>query len=161
MKQRAVFPQDIHQLFEEQAARTPEAVAVVCEGHQLTYGNLNARANQLSHHLRGIGVAGALMGICVERSLEMVVGLLGILKGRRGVCAAGSGIPQERSRVHGGRLPDSGAADTRRMTQLFRLNGESMPCLIWIRPGPLVRRAAGERPGQRAGWDSRPKAWSM
>ena len=77
------FPQDryIHQLFEEQAARTPEAVAVVCEGHQLTYGNLNARANQLAHHLRGIGVEPeALVGICVERSLEMVVGLLATLK---------------------------------------------------------------------------------
>jgi len=77
------FPQDryIHQLFEEQAARTPEAVAVVCEGQQLTYGDLNARANQLAHHLRAIGVEPeVLVGICVGRSLEMVVGLLAILK---------------------------------------------------------------------------------
>ena len=77
------YPQDkcIHQLFEEQVERTPDAVAVVFENEQLTYHELNCRANQLAHYLRSMGVsADALVGICVERSLEMVVGLLGILK---------------------------------------------------------------------------------
>ena len=79
----ADYPRDqcIHQLFETQAARTPEAVAVVFEDRQLTYAELNARANQLAHYLRELGVGPeVLVGICVERSLEMVVGLLGILK---------------------------------------------------------------------------------
>ena len=71
----------IHQLFEEQVERTPDAVAVVFENEQLTYQQLNCRANQLGHYLRSLGVgADELVGICVERSLEMVVGLLGILK---------------------------------------------------------------------------------
>jgi amino acid adenylation domain-containing protein/thioester reductase-like protein len=71
----------VHQLFEDQARRAPEAVAAWFEGRQLTYGELNARSNQLAHHLRWLGVGpDVLVGICVERSLEMVVGLLGILK---------------------------------------------------------------------------------
>ncbi|MFB2880052.1 non-ribosomal peptide synthase/polyketide synthase, partial [Floridanema aerugineum] len=71
----------IHQLFEEQVEKTPDAIAVVFENQQLTYRELNDRSNQLAHHLRSLGVgADVLVGICVERSLEMLVGLLGILK---------------------------------------------------------------------------------
>ena len=77
------YPADrcVHQLFEEQVGRTPEAVVVVFENQQLTYRELNARSNQLAHYLRDLGVGPEmLVGICLERSLEMVVGLLGILK---------------------------------------------------------------------------------
>jgi amino acid adenylation domain-containing protein len=71
----------IHQLFEEQVKRTPDAVAVVCSQQQLTYNELNCRANQLAHYLQSLGVKpDTLVGICLERSLEMIVGLLGILK---------------------------------------------------------------------------------
>ncbi|MFZ0748879.1 MAG: amino acid adenylation domain-containing protein, partial [Pyrinomonadaceae bacterium] len=71
----------IHELFEEQVGRTPEAVAVEFEGEQLTYAELNVRSNQLARHLRRQGVAAeSLVGICVERSLAMVVGLLGVMK---------------------------------------------------------------------------------
>ena len=71
----------IHQLFEAQVEQTPEAVAVVFEKDQLTYRELNQRSNQLAHYLRARGVrSGTMVGICVERSLEMVIGLLGILK---------------------------------------------------------------------------------
>ena len=80
---RREYPRDkcVHQLFEEQVGRTPEAVAVVFENQQLTYRELNARSNQLAHYLRDLGVGPEmLVGICLERSLEMVVGLLGILK---------------------------------------------------------------------------------
>lgn len=71
----------VHQLFEEQVERTPDAIAVVFEGLSLTYRELNARANQLGHHLRSLGVGpDVLVGLFVERSLDMVVGLLGILK---------------------------------------------------------------------------------
>ncbi len=75
------FGKCIHQLFEVQVERTPDAVAVVFEDQELTYRELNARANQLAHYLQGLGVCPeVLLGICVERSVEMVVGLLGILK---------------------------------------------------------------------------------
>ena len=69
------------ELFAAQVARTPDAVAVVFEEQSLSYGELDARANQLAHHLRALGVGPeVVVGLCVERSLEMVVGLLGILK---------------------------------------------------------------------------------
>lgn len=77
------YPQElcIHQLFETQVERTPEAVAVVFEDEQLTYREVNRHANQLAHFLRSVGVGPeVLVGIAVERSLEMVVGLYGILK---------------------------------------------------------------------------------
>ncbi len=71
----------VHELFEEQVERTPDAVAVVFDGEQLSYRDLNERANQLAHYLKGKGVGPEVrVGICLERSLEMVVGLLGILK---------------------------------------------------------------------------------
>ena len=71
----------LHPAIEQQVERTPDAPAVVFEGEQLTYSELNARANQLAHRLRKLGVGpGVLAGICAERSLEMVIGLLGILK---------------------------------------------------------------------------------
>ncbi|MFP4411180.1 non-ribosomal peptide synthetase [Coleofasciculus sp.] len=80
---RQDYPKDtcIHQLFEAQVEQTPDAVAAVFEDQQLTYRDLNCRANQLAHYLEKLGVGPeVLVGICVERSLEMVVGLLGILK---------------------------------------------------------------------------------
>ncbi|MEM7133968.1 MAG: amino acid adenylation domain-containing protein [Chloroflexota bacterium] len=71
----------VHHLFEEQTERTPNAIAVVFEGKQLTYKELNERANQLAHHLHSLGAGiETLVGICVERSIEMIVGLLGVLK---------------------------------------------------------------------------------
>ncbi|EDN67484.1 non-ribosomal peptide synthetase [Beggiatoa sp. PS] len=68
-------------LFEEQVDKTPNVIAVVFEGKQLTYQALNTKANQLARHLQQLAVkAEVLVGICLERSLEMVIGLLGILK---------------------------------------------------------------------------------
>jgi amino acid adenylation domain-containing protein len=73
--------QCIHQQFEAQVERTPTAIAVVFENQTLTYQALNAQANRLAHYLRSLGVGpDLLVGICVERSLAMVVGLLAILK---------------------------------------------------------------------------------
>ncbi|MEG4235607.1 amino acid adenylation domain-containing protein [Microcoleus sp. Pol11C3] len=87
----------IHQLFEEQVERTPDAVAIVFEGEQLSYLELNARANQLAHYLqkRGVGPE-VLVGICVERSFEMIVGLLGILKAGGAYVPLDPAYPQER-----------------------------------------------------------------
>lgn len=76
-------PQDscLHWLVETQVQRTPDVVAVVFEGQQLTYQQLNQKANQLAHYLQRLGVGPEVMvGVCMERSLEMVVALLGILK---------------------------------------------------------------------------------
>ncbi|MBW3585942.1 MAG: amino acid adenylation domain-containing protein, partial [Cyanobacteria bacterium 0813] len=87
----------IHQLFEAQVERTPDAVAVVFEGEQLTYLQLNQRANQLAHHLQKMGVEPEmLVGICVERSLEMIVGLLGILKAGGAYLPLDPSYPQDR-----------------------------------------------------------------
>ncbi len=73
--------QCIHQLFETQVERTPNAIAVIYEDVQLTYRELNVRANQLAHYLQRIGVGPeVLVALCIERSLEMMIGLLGILK---------------------------------------------------------------------------------
>jgi len=86
------YPRDktIVDLFEEQVAKTPDAIAVVFENQQLTYQELNRRSNQLAHYLHNIGVKPeVLVGICVERSLEMNIGILGILK------AGGAYVPLE------------------------------------------------------------------
>jgi amino acid adenylation domain-containing protein len=82
----------VHQLFEEQVARTPSAVALVFKEQQLTYAQLNARANQLAHFLQKQGVGpNVLVGLCMDRSLDMVVGVLGILK------AGGAYVPLDPS----------------------------------------------------------------
>jgi amino acid adenylation domain-containing protein/non-ribosomal peptide synthase protein (TIGR01720 family) len=71
----------VHQLFEAQARETPARVAVVCEDRSLTYEELNRRANQLAHYLQQAGVGPEVaVGLCAERSVEMMIGLLGILK---------------------------------------------------------------------------------
>jgi amino acid adenylation domain-containing protein len=80
---KADYPNDkcVHEFFEEQVARTPHAVAVSFEGDWLTYHELNQRANRLARHLRNLGVGPeVVVGLCMERCLEMVVGMLGILK---------------------------------------------------------------------------------
>ncbi|PSB51011.1 non-ribosomal peptide synthetase [filamentous cyanobacterium Phorm 6] len=93
------YPQEkcIHQLFEEQVERTPDAVAVVYQEKQLTYRELNVKANQLANYLRSQGVGPeVLVGICVERSLEMIIGLLGILKAGGAYVPLDPNYPSER-----------------------------------------------------------------
>ena len=88
----------VHELFEEQARRTPEAEAVVCEGQRLSYGELNRRSNQLAWHLMSLGVGpDDVVGLCVERSVEMVVGILGILKAGGAYLPLDATYPPERS----------------------------------------------------------------
>ena len=85
------------QLFAAQAARTPDTIAVVFEDTALTYAELDARANQLAHHLQGLGVGPeVVVGLCVERSLEMVVALLGILKAGGAYLPLDPGYPPDR-----------------------------------------------------------------
>lgn len=87
----------IHRLFEAQAARTPDAIALVYEDEQLTYAQLNARSNQLAHYLRTLGVgAETLVGVCTDRSLEMVIALLGVLKAGGAYLPLDPSYPSER-----------------------------------------------------------------
>lgn len=82
----------VHDLFSEQATRTAASVAVICGEQQFTYAELNQRANRIAHELRKSGVrAEARVGLCVERSLDLIVGLLAILK------AGGAYVPLDPS----------------------------------------------------------------
>ncbi|MEO6238543.1 MAG: amino acid adenylation domain-containing protein [Vicinamibacterales bacterium] len=97
----------IHELFEEWSARTPDALAVVSEADQLTYGELNARANQLAHHLIASGVGPDVpVGLCVQRSTSLMVGLLGILKAGGAYVPLDPGLPKSRLSLI---LADAGA----------------------------------------------------
>ncbi|HET7463284.1 MAG TPA: amino acid adenylation domain-containing protein, partial [Longimicrobium sp.] len=120
----AEYPDDacIHELFEAQARRTPAAVAVVHEGGRLTYAELNAGANRLAHHLRERGVAPDVrVALCLERSPEMLVGVLAVLK------AGGAYVPLE---------PEHPAERLRHVLD------DSAPALL-LTHSPLAGRFAG------------------
>ena len=105
---REVPPATVPELFAAQAARTPDSIAAVFEGESLTYGELDARSNRLAHHLRGLGVGPeVVVGLCVERSLEMPVGLIGILKAGGAYLPLDPNYPAERLAFM---LEDAGAA---------------------------------------------------
>jgi len=89
----AEYPQVcLHELFEEQARETPDVAAVIFEGQQLSYRELDDKANRLARHLRSLGVGPDVrVGICMERCLEMIVGVLGVLK------AGGAYVPLDPS----------------------------------------------------------------
>ena len=96
-----------HQLFEDQVERTPDALAVVFEDQRLTYAELNQRANQLAHHLQTLGVQPeTLVGICLERSPEMIVSVLAVLKAGGAYLPLDPTYPPERLAFM---LEDSGA----------------------------------------------------
>ncbi|WP_414620773.1 amino acid adenylation domain-containing protein [Calothrix sp. CCY 0018] len=86
----------IHQLFAEQAAKTPNRIAVVYENEKITYAELNCKANQLANYLQTLGVKPrVVVGLCVERSLEMIIGLLAILKAGGAYLPLDPMLPQE------------------------------------------------------------------
>jgi amino acid adenylation domain-containing protein len=87
----------VAQRFEAQVRRTPDAIAVVAGGERLTYAQLNARANRLAHHLRALGVAPETrVGVCIERSLDLVVAIYGVLKSGGAFVPLDPGYPAER-----------------------------------------------------------------
>jgi amino acid adenylation domain-containing protein len=89
----------VHELFEKQVLRTPNARAVVAEGAHITYAQLNQRANRLAHYLRGIGVnPGVLVGIHMERCVEMIVAVLGVLKAGGAYVPLDPTYPRDRTR---------------------------------------------------------------
>ena len=93
------YPSDkcIHQLFEQQVARSPDAIAIVYDDQQLSYGELNRRANQLAHYLRTLGVGPEVpVGVCMERSIDVVVAILGTLKAGGAYVPLDPQYPKER-----------------------------------------------------------------
>ena len=84
-------------LFETQVTNRPDAVALICESEQLTFGELNARANQLAHHMQGLGVGReSIVGICIDRSLEMAVAIVATLKAGAAYLPLDPEYPRER-----------------------------------------------------------------
>jgi amino acid adenylation domain-containing protein len=120
----------LHQLIEEQAQRTPAAVAVSFADEQLTYQQLDRLANRLAHYLRTIGVGPeVLVAICMDRSLDIMVGLLGILKAGGAYLPLDPSYPKERLAYM---LADSGASvllTQQRLAENFSSHGPHIVCL--------------------------------
>ena len=129
---RADFPRDkcIHQLFEKQVARTPDAPAVVFEDEQISYAELNRRSNRLAHYLRELGVGpDARVAVCMERSIEMVVALMAVLKAGGAYVPLDPAYPVERLRFM---LEDSeplALLTQRHLARLFSGIGGKVPVL--------------------------------
>ena len=142
-------------LFEAQAARTPAALAVVGEQDSLSYGELSGRANQLAHHLRGLGVGPeTVVGLCLERTPAMLVGLLGILKAGGAYLPLDPDYPRERLAFM---LADAGAAVVLTQTSLReRLPAQGLRIVRLDDHWPAIARhptlppAAGLQPGNIA-----------
>jgi amino acid adenylation domain-containing protein len=147
--------QYLHTIIEAQVEYTPDAVAVVFEDAHLTYRELNRRANQFAHHLRGLGVGpDTLVGISMERSLEMVIGLLGILKAGGAYVPLDPAYPRERLAFM---LEDSCTPIL--LTQ--RHLGESLPTSAGARhlicldaDWPLIAGESAENPTSTVGPDN-------
>ena len=143
---KAEFPSEkcVHELFEEQVRRSPQATAVVFEKEELSYGELNARANRLAHYLRELGVQpDERVAICVERGFEMIVGLLAILKAGGGYVPLDPAYPEERLQYM---LEDSAPIlllTQRHLEDRFSGIGDSVPVLDLNGPPPgrVSRRA--------------------
>jgi amino acid adenylation domain-containing protein len=129
----APYPKDkcIHELFEMQVAQNPDAVAVVFEDQELTYGELNKKSNQLAHYLiqeRGVK-PDTLVGICVERSLQMVIGIVGILKAGGAYVPLDPDYPQARLRYM---LEDANLTTVITQTHLKDKAQLSDDCAVYI-----------------------------
>ncbi|PBP78634.1 non-ribosomal peptide synthetase, partial [Pseudomonas syringae] len=144
------YPQGtcVHQLFEAQVEKTPEAIALVFEARTFTYAQLNARANQLAHHLIGLGIGpDDRVAICVERSPEMVVGLLGILKAGAAYVPLDPAYPEQRLRYM---LEDSAPAAVLVQSATRALPGELAVPLLDLEGG-CWEAEADHDPVARAG----------
>ena len=151
-KTEAEYPQDggIHQLFEAQVERTPDAVAVSFAGETLTYRELDQRANQLAHHLQKLGAGpDVVAGLCVERSLEMVTGLLGMLKGGAACLPLDPSYPRERLAFM---LQDSGALLLLTQSKLLdRLPHSDTQVICLDSEWDAISQQSGEPAAQSAG----------
>lgn len=104
---RVSYPRDmpVHELAAAQAAAEPDAVAIACAGERLTYRELDHRSNQLGRHLRAAGIRpGRIVGVCIERSAELLVAVLGVLKAGGAVCLLEAPLPQTSAEIEAARL---------------------------------------------------------
>jgi amino acid adenylation domain-containing protein len=151
---RAKYPRDrcVHELFQEQAARTPAAVAVAGGGATLTYAELNQRANRLAHRLRALGVhPESLVGLCAERTPDMVVGLLGILKAGGAYVPIDPQLPEARLRL----MLDNARVSVLVITPGLRkrLSGYGVGTVVEVSGGEPSAAFGEGRPGQAASAD--------
>jgi non-ribosomal peptide synthetase component F len=138
------YPQDrcVHQVFAEQAEKAPDRIALVSEGKQVSYGELERRANQLGRYLQGLGVGPeVVVGICLERSVEMIVAVMGALKAGGAYLPLDSGLPLERMSymledAGGGRGGDESGV------------GETSAVILWA-DGVAGRGVGADRQGER------------
>jgi amino acid adenylation domain-containing protein len=148
---KPIIPKDlcIHQLIEQQAARTPDNIAVVFENQQLTYAQLNTRANQLAHHLQALGVtAETVVALCVERSLDMLVGLLGILKAGGAYLPLDPIVPSDRLSYM---VQDAGASIILTQQHLAeRFSEQAAPLICLDSDWDVIARQPDENPLSQA-----------
>ena len=145
---RAIPSATLPELFAAQVARSPDAIAAVFEDRSLSYGVLDARANQLAHHLRELGVGPeVVVGLCIERSLEMLVGLLGILKAGGAYLPLDPSYPQERLAFM---LADAGAPVLVTQSRLLdRLGAPTARIVRLDADAPAIARRPTSRPAVR------------
>ncbi|HLO00430.1 MAG TPA: AMP-binding protein [Pyrinomonadaceae bacterium] len=139
----------VHELFERQVELSPEAIAVVSAQKQLTYRELNVRANQLARFLKRFGVGpDSLVGLCVDRSPEMIVGILGILKAGAGYVSMDPTYPNERLSFM---LRDAGVFVLLTQAHLLdRLPQHNGPRLSLDSDWDIIAKERSDNPGSRA-----------
>jgi amino acid adenylation domain-containing protein len=141
------YPQDkcIHELFEAQVERSPDAAAVVFQSRELTYRELNRRANQLARYLRKLGVGpDVVVGVCMERSIDMVVGLLAILKAGGAYMPIDPDYPKDRAAFM---LADAAAAILLSQQRLIeRLPRQSVTAIPLDTEWEAIAHESGENP---------------
>lgn len=138
----------LHDLFEAQVEQAPDAVAVVFEGQALTYCELNHRANQVAHRLQALGVQPEVtVGICIERSLEMVVGLLGILKAGGAYVPLDPSYPSDRL-AH--ILTDANPAAVLTLEKFRPLLDAAIPTVCLDTDWPTISAESAENPASPA-----------
>jgi amino acid adenylation domain-containing protein/non-ribosomal peptide synthase protein (TIGR01720 family) len=122
--------ESVHELFEQQAAQRPDQIAVICEAERLTYRDLNARANQLARYLLKLGVGpDVIVGLCLDRSVDLIEGLLGILKAGGAYVPLDPGLPKARLDMI---LEEAGArvlVTRSKLTKIWRAQVNSVVCL--------------------------------
>ena len=143
----------VHELFEEQVERTPAAIAAVCGEQAITYAELNVRSNQLAHYLRSLGAgAESRVGVCMERSVDLLVALLGVLKAGAAYVPLDPGYPSQRLSFL---IEDSGMSLLLTESGLRHLlTGESLSTICLDTGWPAIARQSVLNPGAAASPDN-------